>query len=45
MVTEAGDLLKIYAVLGAMLVLGVGALALLLRNLRLHQAVKLGEEQ
>lgn len=43
-VVEPSDLFKIYVVLGSMLVIGLLALGVILSRLRLHQAVKLGEE-
>src|SRR5690606_28559611 len=43
-VVEAADITRIYAILLAMLVVGVGALAVALMRIRLYEAVKLGEE-
>ncbi|HEX6972263.1 MAG TPA: hypothetical protein VF234_08590, partial [Limnochordia bacterium] len=43
-VVDPSDLMKIHVVLGSMLVIGLIALGVMLSRLRLHQAVKLGEE-
>lgn len=38
-----GDMLRVYAVFGGMLLVGVGATLFLLRRMRLFQAIKMGE--
>lgn len=43
-VVSPADLLKIYIVLGGMLLFGLVGLVIVLSHMRLHQAVKLGEE-
>ncbi len=43
-VTDPVDRIRLYAILGAMLLAGFGSLALVLRSLQIHQAVKLGED-
>lgn len=43
-VIDSADLSRIYTVLLSMLIVGVAALAVVLVRVRLHQAVKLGEE-
>ncbi len=44
-VFEAKDTAKLYAVVGVMLLIGVGLLFIQIRKLRVHEAVKLGEER
>lgn len=41
---EAGDLIRIYWMVGLMLTIGIGILAFMLSKLRIHQALKLGED-
>lgn len=41
---EAGDLIRIYWMVGIMLTVGIGILAFMLSKLRIHQALKLGED-
>lgn len=41
---EAGDLIRIYWMVGLMLSIGIGILAFMLSKLRIHQALKLGED-
>ncbi len=43
-VISGSDLAKIYLTLGGMLVVGLAGLVIVLSRMRLHQAVKLGEE-
>lgn len=42
-VFEAADFFRLYAAVGAMLLLGIGILAFMLSRIRVHQALKLGE--
>lgn len=41
---DATDLIRIYVLVGFMLVIGLGILAYMLSKLRIHQAIKLGED-
>jgi putative ABC transport system permease protein len=41
---DNGDLLRIYALVGTMLTVGLAILAYMLSRLRIHQAIKLGED-
>ncbi|MCR2806068.1 ABC transporter permease [Paenibacillus soyae] len=41
---EEGDLQRIYVIVGLMLAVGIGILAYMLSRLRIHQALKLGED-
>lgn len=41
---DASDLMRIYVLVGFMLVVGLGILAYMLSRLRIHQAIKLGED-
>ncbi|WP_364146238.1 ABC transporter permease [Paenibacillus sp. LPE1-1-1.1] len=41
---DAADLMRIYLLVGFMLVIGLGILAYMLSRLRIHQAIKLGED-
>ncbi|MFC4600167.1 ABC transporter permease [Cohnella hongkongensis] len=41
---EANDLVRLYTVVGVMLVVGVGILSFMLSRIRVHQALKLGED-
>ncbi|WP_274365944.1 ABC transporter permease [Paenibacillus thermotolerans] len=41
---DAADLMRIYVLVGCMLLLGLGILAWMLSRLRIHQAIKLGED-
>ncbi|MDQ0112086.1 ABC transporter permease [Paenibacillus harenae] len=41
---EAADLARIYTLVGIMLLVGLGILAFMLSRLRIHQAIKLGED-
>lgn len=41
---EAGDFMRIYVLVGFMLATGLGILAFMLSRLRIHQAIKLGED-
>lgn len=43
-VFEAQDLVRIYSLIGFMLLVGLGILAYMLSRLRIHQAIKLGED-
>ncbi|RCW47399.1 ABC transporter permease [Paenibacillus prosopidis] len=41
---DSGDLMRIYVLVGFMLTFGLGILAYMLSRLRIHQAIKLGED-
>ncbi|RIX53226.1 ABC transporter permease [Paenibacillus nanensis] len=41
---EEGDLIRIYWMVGMMLTIGIGILGFMLSKLRIHQALKLGED-
>ncbi|MDF2836458.1 MAG: transporter permease [Paenibacillus sp.] len=41
---EAADYIRIYIMVGLMLIIGLGILAYMLSRLRIHQALKLGED-
>lgn len=41
---ESADLMRIYILVGFMLLIGLGILAYMLSRLRIHQAIKLGED-
>ncbi|MNH44537.1 hypothetical protein D3C79_1067230 [compost metagenome] len=41
---QAGDMLRIYTLTGFMLVAGLAILGFMLSRLRIHQALKLGED-
>lgn len=41
---ESSDLMRIYLLVGFMLIFGLGILAYMLSRLRIHQAIKLGED-
>ncbi|MEX2415277.1 MAG: ABC transporter permease [Paenibacillaceae bacterium] len=44
-VFEAKDTVKLYSAVGVMMLIGVGLLFMQIRKLRVHEAVKLGEER
>ncbi|HTG67910.1 MAG TPA: hypothetical protein VL921_01530, partial [Candidatus Udaeobacter sp.] len=41
---DSSDLMRIYLLVGFMLLFGLGILAYMLSRLRIHQAIKLGED-